>query len=107
MKCFNVLLVLIMCGACYAEQNPTYTDVLNNPEHWVVEQQPGGEVNFKENSIEISLQDNYTTYSRDGEEIYHIFDSEPYRAGYFGFRTVDNRMEIENFTVSKLDAVKE
>ncbi len=229
MKFFSTLFVLLLYSACYAQQNLIYFDVLDNPENWIVEQQPGGEVNFKNNSleitdakgctvwfknelegnikiayditiidkggpydrvsdmncfwmandpdhpddffkesekraghfpnyhqlklyyvgygghdnsktrfrrydgnidrpllpehdlsdkkfmitanqkmhIEISMENNYTTYRRDGEVIYHIFDPEPYRTGYFGFRTVNNHMEIENFIVSKLDTVEE
>lgn len=53
--------------------------------------------------IEIVVKDNYTSYKRDGEIIFEINDSEPYKSGYFGFRTVENHMVIEDFKVTKLD----
>ena len=56
----------------------------------------------KKMRIEIIVQDNFTSYSRDGELIYEINDSEPYTQGYFGFRTVNNHMKIENFKVLRL-----
>lgn len=57
----------------------------------------------KKMSIEIIVKDNYTSYIRDHEIIFTIYDAEPYHKGYFGFRTVNNRMEIENFKVLKID----
>lgn len=229
MKLFYLFFALLMCGACYAQQHPVYTNVLDDPEQWIIEQQPGGEVTiandvmeitdaegctvwfkhklegnikiqyditiidkggphdrvsdmncfwmatdpdhpndfFKESKqraghfpnyhhlklyyvgygghhntktrfrrydgdidrpllpehdlsdkkfmitanqkmhIEISVEDNATTYRRDGEIIYHIVDPEPYRTGYFGFRTVNNHLKIENFLVSELGSVAE
>lgn len=56
----------------------------------------------KKMKIEIVVKDNFTSYSRDGELIYKINDAEPYKTGYFGFRTVNNHMVIENFKVIKL-----
>ena len=56
----------------------------------------------KKMRIEIIVKDNFTSYSRDGELIYEINDSEPYTQGYFGFRTVNNHMKIENFKVLRL-----
>ncbi|GAA4304612.1 hypothetical protein GCM10023163_28950 [Aestuariibaculum suncheonense] len=53
--------------------------------------------------IEIIVKDNYTSYSREGEKIFEIVDSEPYKSGYFGFRTVNNHMKIENFKVTQLN----
>lgn len=60
----------------------------------------------KKMHIEISVRDNFISYLRDGETIYHINDSEPYRKGYFGFRTVNNHLEVENFKVSKIASSK-
>lgn len=53
--------------------------------------------------IEIVVKDNFTSYSRDGELIYKVNDTEPYQSGYFGFRTVNNHMLIENFKVFQLN----
>jgi len=51
----------------------------------------------KKMQIEIIVQDNFTSYARDGEIIYKVADNKPYKSGYFGFRTVNNHMIIENF----------
>ena len=52
--------------------------------------------------IEILVKDHYTSYTRDGHVIFGIHDPEFYTKGYFGFRTVNNHMKIENFKVIKL-----
>jgi len=41
-------------------------------------------------------------YLRDGEVIYDVHDPEPYTDGWFGFRTVNNRMTIDKFKVYRL-----
>lgn len=56
----------------------------------------------KKMHIEIVVKDNFTTYVRDGEVIYKVIDNNPYKSGYFGFRTVNNHMLIENFKVIQL-----
>jgi hypothetical protein len=56
----------------------------------------------KKMHIEIIVKDNFTSYSKDGEIIYKVNDDEPYKSGYFGFRTVNNHMIIENFKVTQL-----
>ena len=56
----------------------------------------------KKKHIEIVVKDNFTSYSRNGEIIYKVNDAEPYKSGYFGFRTVNNHMLIENFKVIQL-----
>ena len=56
----------------------------------------------KKMQIEIVVKNNYTIYSKDGEVIYKIKDTEPYKSGYFGFRTVNNHMLIQNFKVTQL-----
>jgi len=56
----------------------------------------------KKMQIKIVVKDNFTTYSRDGELIYKVKDIDPYKNGYFGFRTVNNHMVIENFKVFQL-----
>lgn len=56
----------------------------------------------KKMHIEILVKDGYTSYKRDGEIIFEINDSEPYTNGYFGFRTVENHLIIEDFKVITL-----
>ncbi len=55
----------------------------------------------KKMHIEILVKDGYTSFKRDGKIIFEINDKEPYTSGYFGFRTVENHMIIENFKVLK------
>jgi hypothetical protein len=56
----------------------------------------------KKMHIEILVKDNYTSFKRDGEVILEMNDSSPYTSGYFGFRTVENHMKVENFKITKL-----
>lgn len=37
---------------------------------------------------------------RDGERLFELDDPEPYRDGYFGFRTVKSRLEIRNLLIT-------
>ncbi|MFB9058099.1 DUF6250 domain-containing protein [Mariniflexile ostreae] len=57
----------------------------------------------KKMHIKIVVKDNYTSYTRDGKVIFEMNDPEPYTSGYFGFRTVNNHMEIENFRITQLE----
>ena len=57
----------------------------------------------KKMHIEILIKDNYTSYKRDGDVIYEINDANPYTSGYFGFRTVENHMIIEDFKITRLE----
>ena len=41
-------------------------------------------------------------YVRDGEVIYDVHDPDPYTDGWFGFRTVNNHMTIDNFKIYRL-----
>jgi len=52
--------------------------------------------------VEIVVKNNITSYSRDGEIVFEFYDPEPYKSGYFGFRTVNSHMIIEKFKVSKI-----
>lgn len=52
--------------------------------------------------IRIIAYDNFTQYYRDGELIFEYVDDAPYTKGYFGFRTVDNHMTVDDFKVYKL-----
>lgn len=53
----------------------------------------------KKTHIQIIVYKNIITFSRDGETVFTINDKNPYKKGYFGFRTVNNHMIIENFKV--------
>ena len=57
----------------------------------------------KQMHIEILVKANHTSFRRDGEVIFDIHDPAPYRKGYFGFRTVENHLLIEHFSVSRLN----
>lgn len=57
----------------------------------------------KKMHVEIIVNNNLTSYSRDGEIIFKMDDPKPYNDGYFGFRTVNNHMLIENFIVKTLN----
>ena len=39
-------------------------------------------------------------YIRDGEVIFELKDENPYTSGYFGIRTVENHMKIENLKIT-------
>lgn len=56
----------------------------------------------KKMHIEIVVNGNFTSYSRDGEVIFEMEDPHPYTRGYFGFRTVNNHLKIENFEVKRI-----
>ncbi len=45
---------------------------------------------------------NLIQYYRDDELMFSIQDEDPYTAGWFGFRTVHNHMEVRNFQVHRL-----
>lgn len=57
----------------------------------------------KKMHIEILVKDGYTSYKRDGEIIFEINDKDPYTSGYFGFRTVENHLVVENFKVTQIN----
>jgi len=52
--------------------------------------------------IELVADGSTIKYIRDNGVIFNIDDPKPYAQGYFGFRTVNNHMKIENFKVSEL-----
>lgn len=54
--------------------------------------------------IKIIAFNNTIQYYRDDILMVDYFDENPYTSGYFGFRTVNNHMTIDNFKVSKLIA---
>jgi hypothetical protein len=57
--------------------------------------------------IQLIADGNRIAYIRNGEMIYDVRDPEPYTDGWFGFRTVNNHMTIDNFRISRLrDSVR-
>jgi hypothetical protein len=53
----------------------------------------------KKTRIVLKVRNNIVSYSRDGEIIFTLTDTEPYASGYFGIRTVNNHMKIENLKI--------
>ena len=52
--------------------------------------------------VEITVDaDGRTTWARDGVVWFTYVDPEPLRSGWFGFRTVDSRIEIRDFAVER------
>lgn len=52
--------------------------------------------------VEITVDaDGRTTWARDGVVWFTYVDPEPLRSGWFGFRTVDSRIEIRDFDVER------
>ncbi len=49
--------------------------------------------------IQIIVFENTIKYIRNGVTIFHFEDSEPYKSGHFGFRTVKNHMVVDDFKV--------
>lgn len=59
-------------------------------------------------TIEISVSaDGRVRWARDGVVLFDFVDPQPLREGWFGFRTVHSRIEIENFEVSAPASVAE
>lgn len=54
------------------------------------------------NHIKIIAHDNIIQYYRNDVLIYDFIDPAPYRQGYFGIRTVNNHMLVDNFRVYTL-----
>lgn len=54
------------------------------------------------NHIKIVAHDNTIQYYRNDVLIYDFIDPAPYRQGYFGIRTVNNHMLVDNFRVYTL-----
>lgn len=49
--------------------------------------------------VELTFQDNTLTYAVDGEVWLTLTDAEPHVSGWFGWRTVNNHMRIENLRI--------
>lgn len=52
--------------------------------------------------IQLIADGERVAYLRNGEVIYDVHDPDPYTDGWFGFRTVNNHMTIDNFRVYRL-----
>lgn len=52
--------------------------------------------------IRIIAYNNLIQYYRNGVKMIDLYDDDPYTSGYFGFRTVNNHMTIDNFKVYRL-----
>jgi len=52
--------------------------------------------------IQIVADGSTIQYYRDGELIFDFEDSEPYTEGWFGLRTVNNHMTVDNFRVYRI-----
>ncbi len=68
---------------------------LSDPEFLITPNQP--------NHIRIVVYDEIIQYWRNNELIYNILDANPYSEGYFGFRTVNNHMKVDNFLIYTLE----
>ena len=52
--------------------------------------------------IQLIADGDRIAYIRDDEVIYDVHDPEPYTDGWFGFRTVNNHMTVDNFRIYRL-----
>ena len=52
--------------------------------------------------IRIIAYNNVIQYYRNGVKMIDLYDDDSYTSGYFGFRTVNNHMTIDNFKVYRL-----
>jgi len=57
--------------------------------------------------IQIVADGSTIQYFRDGELIFNFEDSEPYTEGWFGLRTVNNHMAVDNFRVYRIASTEE
>jgi len=61
----------------------------------------------KLNKIKIIAFDGIIQYYRNDTLMVDFHDTNPYTSGYFGFRTVNNHMTVDNFKVYKLSSKNE
>ena len=54
------------------------------------------------NHIKLIVYKNHVQYYRNGQLIYDFTDNKPYTDGYFGIRTFNNHMRVDNFKVYQL-----
>lgn len=72
------------------------------PEHDLEAEQYLIKPNVKQ-TIRLIAADGRTEYWRDDTRIFDYDDPEPYRVGWFAFRTVTNHLEIDRFQVYRLE----
>ncbi|MFB9057040.1 DUF6250 domain-containing protein [Mariniflexile ostreae] len=53
------------------------------------------------NHIVITVNENDVSYQRNNQVVFSLQDKTPYLEGYFGFRSVENHVLIENFRIRK------
>lgn len=53
----------------------------------------------KKIKVKINVKSNIITYAHEGKDIFHMNDKLPYHEGWFGFRTINNHMQIHNFKI--------
>ncbi|MDB5328184.1 MAG: hypothetical protein JWM57_3753 [Phycisphaerales bacterium] len=51
--------------------------------------------------IKLVASDHTIEYWRDGERLFALTDADPYRDGWFGFRTVKSHLEIRNLRIHR------
>ena len=56
----------------------------------------------KRSVIRIVSFDSIVAYYFNGEKLFELKEKQPYKEGYFGFRTINNHMKIESFKVCSL-----
>lgn len=54
------------------------------------------------NHVRIVVYNNHIQYYRNNQLIYDFNDPQPYKEGYFGVRTYNNHMSVDNFKVYQL-----
>lgn len=57
----------------------------------------------REYVIKIICYDSLIQYHVNGEKLFELKDDQPYREGYFGFRTTNNHMKVDSFKVYSLE----
>jgi len=61
----------------------------------------------KKRKVQVLVADGVYQYWIDGERVFRFEDDSPYTEGWFAFRTVNNRMRIDDFQVWQIEATKQ
>jgi len=56
--------------------------------------------------IQLVAMGNQVQFFRDGELVYDFIDESPYTQGWFGIRTIENHMAIDDFKVYRIEKKK-
>lgn len=75
------------------------------PEHDLIGDKVLLEAN-KSYTIKLIAMGNTVQFFRDDELIYDFKDENPYKKGWFGFRTINNHMSVDNFKVYRIKKPK-